>query len=89
MTRRVDLTDPDNPERTPADFARGVGPEGRSDAQLAAFPRTELGGRAHLTEPKLPVSLRLSPAVIRHFRNMGPGWQARINATLEAAITRR
>lgn len=48
MTRRVDLTDPDNPEWTPADFARGVGPEGLSDAELAAFPRTKLGGRRGL-----------------------------------------
>jgi len=31
------------------------------------------------------VSLRLDPDVIEHFRARGPGWQARINATLRKA----
>lgn len=31
------------------------------------------------------VSLRLDPDVIEHFRSRGPGWQARINATLRKA----
>ncbi len=31
------------------------------------------------------VSLRLDPDVIDHFRARGPGWQARINATLRKA----
>ena len=42
MTRRVDLTDSDNPEWTPADFARGVGPEGLSDVEAMAFPRSNI-----------------------------------------------
>jgi len=32
------------------------------------------------------VSLRLDPDVIDHFRARGPGWQARINATLRKAV---
>ena len=32
------------------------------------------------------ISLRLDPDVIEHFRSRGPGWQARINATLRKAV---
>ena len=53
MTRPVDLTDPDNPEWTPADFARGIGPKGLSDAELAAFPRTKLRGRPNLSKANM------------------------------------
>jgi uncharacterized protein (DUF4415 family) len=40
-------------------------------------------------QPKEAVKLRLSPDVLDHFRAGGPGWQTRINATLERAIARR
>jgi uncharacterized protein (DUF4415 family) len=39
--------------------------------------------------PKQAVKLRLSRGVIEHFRASGPGWQTRINATLERAVTRQ
>ena len=89
MIRPVDLTDPENPEWTVTDFARAAGPDALSETELAAFPRTRLRGRPRIAEPKLAVSLRLSPSVVRHFRGTGPGWQARINDILEAAIGRR
>ena len=38
--------------------------------------------------PKEAVKLRLSADVIEHFRAGGPGWQTRINATLERAVSR-
>ena len=38
--------------------------------------------------PKQAVKLRLSPDVLDHFRAAGPGWQTRINATLERAVAR-
>jgi len=38
--------------------------------------------------PKQAVKLRLSPDVLDHFRAGGPGWQTRINATLERAVSR-
>ena len=85
MSRKVDLTDPDNPEWTVEDFKRARGPESLSALELAAFPRTR--GRPRIEAPKLAVSLRLNPAVIKHFKAGGRGWQARINATLEAAIS--
>lgn len=34
------------------------------------------------------VSLRLSPEVIDHFKSTGPGWQTRIDTTLQKSIKR-
>ena len=45
-------------------------------------------GRPPLERPKEAVKLRLSPDVLDHFRAGGPGWQTRINATLEKAVAR-
>lgn len=46
-------------------------------------------GRPKLAEGehKKQVAIRLSPKVLEHFRATGKGWQARINETLERAIT--
>ena len=38
--------------------------------------------------PKEAVKLRISPDVLEHYRSGGPGWQTRINATLERAVSR-
>ncbi|MEJ0012036.1 MAG: BrnA antitoxin family protein [Bauldia sp.] len=45
-------------------------------------------GRPKSEHPKEAVSLRLSQDVLAHFRSKGPGWQTRINATLEKAVAR-
>jgi uncharacterized protein (DUF4415 family) len=45
-------------------------------------------GRPPSVRPKQAVKLRLSPNVLDHFRAGGPGWQTRINATLERAVAR-
>ena len=37
---------------------------------------------------KEAVKLRISPEVLEHYRSGGPGWQTRINATLERAVSR-
>jgi uncharacterized protein (DUF4415 family) len=42
-------------------------------------------GRPPSRSPKRPVSLRLDPDVIAHFRRGGRGWQSRINAVLRKA----
>jgi uncharacterized protein (DUF4415 family) len=39
-------------------------------------------------QPKQAIKLRLSPGVIEHFRSGGPGWQTRINETLERTVKR-
>jgi uncharacterized protein (DUF4415 family) len=46
-------------------------------------------GRPPIGErPKQAVKLRISPDVLEYFRAGGPGWQTRINATLERAVVR-
>ncbi len=45
-------------------------------------------GRPPSARPKEAVKLRLSGEVLDHFRAGGPGWQTRINATLERAVAR-
>jgi uncharacterized protein (DUF4415 family) len=42
-------------------------------------------GRPPSPDPKQPVSLRLDPDVVAHFRRTGRGWQSRINAALRKA----
>ena len=51
--------------------------------ELANFFKTR-GQRGPQKAPvKERVGLRLSPEVIEHFRQTGPGWQSRINEVLE------
>ena len=38
-----------------------------------------------MANPKQAVKLRLDADLLAHFRASGPGWQARINATLRKA----
>ena len=45
-------------------------------------------GRPPLDRPKEAVKIRLAPEVLDHFRAGGPGWQTRINETLERAVVR-
>jgi uncharacterized protein (DUF4415 family) len=66
----------DIPELTDEDFARGVW--NRGGKALPNGPR----GRPKSKSPKRPVSIRLDPEVLAHFRRSGRGWQSRINAAL-------
>ena len=66
----------DIPELTDEDFARGVWHRGGK--ALPNGPR----GRPKSKNPKRPVSIRLDPEVLAHFRRSGRGWQSRINAAL-------
>jgi uncharacterized protein (DUF4415 family) len=38
------------------------------------------------TEPRVPVSIRLHPEVVRFFKKQGAGYQSRINAVLLAYV---
>ena len=67
------------PELTEEQFAR---------ADLYHGDKLIRRGRPPLDRPKEAVKLRLSPDVLDHFRAGGPGWQTRINATLEKAVAR-
>lgn len=74
-------TDPDDaPELTPEFFRAADIFEGK---KLIRRGRPPAGSR-----PKEAVKLRLSPDVLDHFRADGPGWQTRINETLERAVVR-
>ena len=46
------------------------------------FPKTRGLQKA---PTKIPVSIRLSPEVVDHFRATGPGWQKRIDDILKKA----
>ena len=67
------------PELTDEDFARGVWHRGGKP--MPHGPR----GRPKSQNSKRPVSLRLDPDVLAHFRRSGRGWQSRINAVLRKA----
>jgi uncharacterized protein (DUF4415 family) len=67
------------PEWTEDDFAR---------AEIRVGENLIRRGRPPLDRPKEAVKLRLSPDVLDHFRSGGPGWQTRINETLEKAVAR-
>jgi uncharacterized protein (DUF4415 family) len=72
--------DPDEiAELTDADFARGVWHRGGKPLPHGPRGRPKSGNR------KRPVSLRLDPDVLAHFRRSGRGWQSRINAVLRKA----
>jgi uncharacterized protein (DUF4415 family) len=75
----------ENPEWTKADFARaakfpaGVRLKDLKQGELARM----VGKRGPQKAPtKIPVSIRLSPEVVKHFKAKGPGWQSRIDDAL-------
>ena len=80
--------DQDNPEWTEADFARAL----KGD-QIPAHIRQAFGkgkrGRPVGTkkvDAKKSVTLRLDPDVLERWRATCPGWQARMNNALRAAL---
>ena len=76
--------DADNPEWTRADFAKAKAPEDVLPADvLSKFGKHRGQQKA---PKKVPVSIRLSPIVVTHFRDQGPGWQARIDAVLTKIV---
>jgi len=88
LTRDAAPFDEENPEWTPAMFARvRQAGEALPPDIAAAFARAR--GRLPLKTAKIAVKLRLDPAVVEGFKAGGPGWQTRINATLKAALERQ
>ena len=79
----------ENPEWTRAEFAKaakfpaGVRLKDIKPNQLASM----VGKRGPQKTPtKIPVSIRLSPEVVKHFKSTGPGWQSRIDTALRRMI---
>jgi uncharacterized protein (DUF4415 family) len=82
---RRPVSDADNPEWTKADFARAS--KFSAGIRLKDLKPSELAGVVGKRGPqkaptKIPVSIRLSPEVVKHFKAKGPGWQSRIDAAL-------
>lgn len=74
--------DRENPEWTRETFRKSHPASELPPEVLAAFPRMRGPQKA---PTKVPVSIRLSPDVIAHFKSQGPGWQSRIDAALKKA----
>jgi len=68
-----------NPTWTAADFKRA-----KPFAALPAALKKTLSkrGRPPKESPKVPISIRLSPKVVAHFKAKGKGWQTRIDEAL-------
>lgn len=91
MSRKTkrSVVDQENPEWTRADFAKaakfpaGVRLKDVNPGQLASL----VGKRGPQKTPtKIPVSIRLSPEVVKHFKAQGPGWQSKIDAALRRMV---
>ncbi len=81
--------DDDNPEWTKADFARAT--KFPAGVRLADLKPGELARILRKRGPqkaptKVAVSIRLSPEVISHFKEKGPGWQSRIDDALRKIV---
>ena len=77
----------DNPEWTEADFAAA---RPALEVLPAALFNALTRRRGPARQPtKQPVSIRLSPRVLDHYRSLGAGWQTRLNADLETLIETR
>ena len=88
MARTPDMTDPNNPEWTEADFARAKPASEALPAEvIAAFKKK--AGRPRAEVAKVPVSLRLDPDVLAAFKATGTGWQTRINDALRRVMPER
>jgi uncharacterized protein (DUF4415 family) len=81
--------DDDNPEWTKADFAKatkfsaGIKLKDLQPGQLERLPKKRGPQKA---ATKIAVSIRLSPEVVTHFKNKGPGWQSQIDAALRKIV---
>jgi uncharacterized protein (DUF4415 family) len=81
--------DDDNPEWTKADFARATKfPKGvrLGDLKPGELARILPKRGPQKTPTKVPVSIRLSAEVVRHFKAKGPGWQSRIEDALRKIV---
>jgi uncharacterized protein (DUF4415 family) len=79
------IFDEDNPEWTKADFAAAAKfPRGMrlKDLKPGELLRIVKKRGPQKVPTKIPVSIRLSPDVVKHFKAKGPGWQSRIDDAL-------
>ena len=81
--QKMIASDPDNPELTDDEISR-LRPLREALPALAANLEKAVAarGRPKADKVKTPVSLRLDPDVIDHYKATGKGWQSRINDDL-------
>ena len=83
------IDDPDNPEWT-TEMIRKARPMREVHPEFVKrIEEMRKRGRPPLEHPKVQVTLRLDEAVVKAFREDGPGWQARINEELKKTVRRR
>jgi uncharacterized protein (DUF4415 family) len=86
MPRKVKrpVIDNDNLEWTKADFAIATKFAGVRLKNLAPSALAKVRGKRgpQKSPTKVAISIRLSPEVVQHFKEKGPGWQARIDDAL-------
>ncbi|KPF82610.1 MAG: BrnA antitoxin family protein [Sphingomonadales bacterium] len=82
------LFDDENPEWTEVDFAHALKGDAIPAAIRDAFGPGKRGRPVGTTkaDAKKSVTLRLDPDVLEGWRATGPGWQARMNKALRAAL---
>lgn len=73
--------DAENPEWTPAKFARAKRVD-QLPADVQAALRSGKGRGPQKTPTKTAISLRLSPDVLAALKDTGPGWQGRADQAL-------
>ena len=74
------VADPDAaPEGSNAEFEKARPADAVIPEVVVAYRR----GRGPQKKPtKMPISIRLSPEVVEHFKSHGKGWQSRIDEVL-------
>jgi uncharacterized protein (DUF4415 family) len=83
------VIDDDNPEWTKADFAAATKfPGGVRLKDLRPSDLVRIRGKRgpQKVPTKIPVSIRLSPEVLKHFKEKGPGWQSKIDEVLRKIV---
>ncbi|MCZ7910649.1 BrnA antitoxin family protein [Agrobacterium leguminum] len=81
--QKMIASDPDAPEATDKERAQAK-PFGAVFPDLAKSIDREIArrGRPKADAPKTPVTIRLDPDLVEHYKAMGKGWQSRINSDL-------
>ena len=81
--------DPDDaPEWSQEQFDRAEVALGGKIVSPAQGTITRARGRPKKADAKVHIHIRLSPAVLGHFRATGPGWQTRIDEVLRRWVER-
>lgn len=84
--QRMIASDPDAPEATDEQISRAR-PFRQVYPELAAAMEREIAkrGRPKSVQIKTPVTIRLDPDLVQHYKASGKGWQSRMNDDLRNA----